>query len=70
MYKITVAPNYTLHMQLTFQPADLGQHYFEFPIVAAGGGKSDGLRKVAIHRDKRWQCSEIFCDSSAQQSSP
>jgi len=50
MYKITVAPNYTLQMQLTFQPADLGQHYFEFPIVAAGGGKSEGLRKI-VHAE-------------------
>ena len=23
-----------------------GQHFFEFPIVAAGGGKSEGLRKA------------------------
>jgi len=50
LYKITVQPNFTLQMQLTYQPADLGQHFFEFPIVAAGGGKSDGLRKV-VHAE-------------------
>lgn len=50
VYKITVQPNYTLHMQLTYKPTDLGQHFFEFPIVAAGGGKSEGLRKV-VHAE-------------------
>ena len=63
-----VQPNYTLQLQLTYKPTDLGhlspetrgslpwhrydlepfwgQHFFEFPIVAAGGGKSEGLRKA------------------------
>lgn len=50
MWKITVQPNYTLQLQLTYQPADLGQHYFEFPVLAAGGGKSEGLRKV-VHAE-------------------
>lgn len=50
LYKITVQPNYTLHMQLTYQPVDLGHHTFEFPIVAAGGGKSEGLRKL-VHAE-------------------
>jgi hypothetical protein len=50
VWKITVHPNYTLNLQLTYQPTDLGQHFFEFPIVAAGGGKSDGLRKV-VHAE-------------------
>jgi hypothetical protein len=50
IYKITVQPNYTLSMQLTYQPQDLGQHYFEFPIVTAGGGKSQGLRRV-VHAE-------------------
>ncbi|CAJ1445026.1 unnamed protein product [Effrenium voratum] len=50
VYKITVQPNYTLQMQLTYKPTDLGQHFFEFPIVAAGGGKSEGLRKV-VHAE-------------------
>mmetsp|Transcript_20679 Transcript_20679/g.39293 ORF Transcript_20679/g.39293 Transcript_20679/m.39293 type:complete len:2902 (+) Transcript_20679:155-8860(+) len=45
IYKITVQPNYTLRMQLTYQPADLLVHNFEFPIVAAGGTKSEGLTK-------------------------
>ncbi|CAE7358857.1 CFAP47 [Symbiodinium natans] len=50
VYKITVQPNYTLHMQLTYKPTDLGQHFFEFPVMAAGGGKSEGLRKV-VHAE-------------------
>eukprot|EP00931_Biecheleriopsis_adriatica_P036216 TRINITY_DN2086_c0_g1_i7.p1 TRINITY_DN2086_c0_g1~~TRINITY_DN2086_c0_g1_i7.p1 ORF type:complete len:2928 (-),score=554.29 TRINITY_DN2086_c0_g1_i7:9-8792(-) len=50
IYRITVQANYTLCMQLTFTPADLGQHTFEFPIVAAGGGKSEGLRKL-VHAE-------------------
>lgn len=50
VYKISVQPNYTLQLQLTYKPTDLGQHFFEFPIVAAGGGKSEGLRKV-VHAE-------------------
>jgi hypothetical protein len=50
IYKITVQPNITLHMQLTYQPADLGQFSFEFPIQTAGGGKSDGLRRI-VHAE-------------------
>eukprot|EP00929_Paragymnodinium_shiwhaense_P088700 TRINITY_DN49010_c0_g1_i1.p1 TRINITY_DN49010_c0_g1~~TRINITY_DN49010_c0_g1_i1.p1 ORF type:complete len:2929 (-),score=783.00 TRINITY_DN49010_c0_g1_i1:108-8894(-) len=46
MYKITVPLNYTLKMQLTYEPGELGQQKFEFPIVAAGGGRSEGLKKV------------------------
>jgi len=46
IYKITVQPHYTLHMHLSYQPANLGQHFFEFPILAAGGVKHDGLRKA------------------------
>lgn len=50
LYKITVQPNCTLQMQLTYQPEVLNQHTFEFPIVCAGGGKSEGLRKL-VHAE-------------------
>lgn len=45
IYRITVQPNFTLQMQLTYQPTDLGNHSFEFPIVAADGVRSEGLKK-------------------------
>mmetsp|Transcript_76352 Transcript_76352/g.221693 ORF Transcript_76352/g.221693 Transcript_76352/m.221693 type:complete len:2886 (+) Transcript_76352:129-8786(+) len=50
LYKITVQPNHTLQMQLTYQPDGLAHHTFEFPIVCAGGGKSEGLRKL-VHAE-------------------
>lgn len=50
LYKITVSPNSSLQFQLTYQPNDLNHHNFEFPIVAAGGGKSEGLRKF-VHAE-------------------
>jgi hypothetical protein len=50
IYRITVQPNSTLKMQLTYQPADLGQFSYEFPIVAAGGTKSEGLKKF-VHAE-------------------
>jgi hypothetical protein len=46
IYKISVQPNFTLQMQLSYTPTDLGTHQFEFPIVAADGVRSEGLKKI------------------------
>ena len=33
LYKITIQPNRSLDLLLVYSPVDLGQHYFELPIV-------------------------------------
>jgi hypothetical protein len=46
IFKISVQPNYTLQMVLSYAPSDLATHHFEFPIVAADGVRSEGLKKI------------------------
>ena len=36
IFMLTIAPNSVLSLQFTYQPVELGQHYFELPLFAAG----------------------------------
>ncbi|CAD7936763.1 unnamed protein product [Amoebophrya sp. A120] len=46
IFKLVVPANGTLALQLTYQPTDLGQHFFDLPIVAAGNAKAPGCQRV------------------------
>ncbi|CAD7959898.1 unnamed protein product [Amoebophrya sp. A25] len=46
IFKVTVPANSSINLQLTYQPADLGQHMFELPFVGAGNTKVPGCSRV------------------------
>eukprot|EP00392_Amoebophrya_sp_AT5.2_P009549 g9577.t1 len=46
IFKLVVPANGFLALQLTYQPTDLGQHFFDLPICAAGMAKAPGCQRV------------------------